>query len=153
MSNPNLYQVAGNHYVSEYQHWDLVTRAMKNRYLEGNATKYLARWRKKNGLVDLEKGAHYLEKLMTEVHQEKRIVPMFFTGEELQMALAVEEILNFCRINEIVGREKELMLLIGTWRRYSDLKTAFEILQVVIFEEKQKAYSETPAVNPDLPQT
>ena len=63
MSNPNERQVAGNHYAGVYQHWDYVRRALENRYLEGCASKYVARCRKKNGIQDLEKAIHYLEKI------------------------------------------------------------------------------------------
>jgi hypothetical protein len=63
MSNPNERQVAGTHYAGVYQHWDYVRRALENRYLEGCASKYVARCRKKNGAQDLEKAIHYLEKI------------------------------------------------------------------------------------------
>lgn len=57
-------QVGGNHYASStgVQHWDWVT-VNEMGYLEGNATKYVSRWRKKNGLQDLEKAIHYVDKL------------------------------------------------------------------------------------------
>jgi hypothetical protein len=36
-------------------------------YFEGNVIKYVSRWRKKNGMADLEKAKHYLE-LLIELH-------------------------------------------------------------------------------------
>ena len=57
-------QVAGSHYKDlpiqpvEYIH----ANAMG--YLEGNVVKYVSRWRKKNGLADLEKAKHYIELLI-----------------------------------------------------------------------------------------
>ena len=57
-------QVAGNHYKDmpiqpvEYIH----ANAMG--YLEGNVVKYISRWRKKNGLDDLQKAKHYVELLI-----------------------------------------------------------------------------------------
>ena len=33
-------------------------------YFEGNVIKYVTRWRKKNGLADLEKARHYIELLI-----------------------------------------------------------------------------------------
>lgn len=59
----NRRQVAGNHYAATIQHWDYVLLALNGRYLEGNITKYVCRHRKKNGLQDLEKAMHYLDKL------------------------------------------------------------------------------------------
>ena len=59
----NNTQVGGSHYKdAKYQHWDF---AIDNRlgYIEGQITKYVTRWRKKNGIEDLEKAIHFLDKL------------------------------------------------------------------------------------------
>lgn len=56
-------QEGGDHYQSIYQHWDWVTDIGMG-YLAGNATKYITRWRKKNGLQDLLKARTYLEKMI-----------------------------------------------------------------------------------------
>lgn len=64
--NPNSMQVGGDHYRSEYQHWDFVQACLNGRYLEGQITKYVTRWRKKNGIEDLKKAQHYANKLLTE---------------------------------------------------------------------------------------
>ena len=69
MSKANARQVAGAHYQSALQHWDLIEMHGIG-YLEGCATKYLTRWRKKNGRQDLEKAAHYIEKLL-ELHRDE----------------------------------------------------------------------------------
>lgn len=59
-------QHGGDHYKgSAYQHWDWVSD-LKMLYLPGNASKYAFRWRKKNGMEDLEKCIHYLDKTMEE---------------------------------------------------------------------------------------
>ncbi len=56
-------QVGGEHYKSKngLQHWDLV-EMFNLGYLIGCATKYLFRWRNKNGVEDLRKAVHYIEK-------------------------------------------------------------------------------------------
>ena len=57
-------QVAGNHYKDlpiqpvEY----IYANALG--YFEGNVIKYVSRWRKKNGIADLEKAKHYIELLI-----------------------------------------------------------------------------------------
>lgn len=61
--DPNKRQVAGSHYAAPIQHWDYVILALGHRYLEGNITKYVTRHRKKNGIQDLQKALHYLDKL------------------------------------------------------------------------------------------
>lgn len=60
--NPNDTQVGGTHYAADYQHWDYVLDC-KLGYLQAQATKYLTRWRKKNGIQDLLKARHYATKL------------------------------------------------------------------------------------------
>jgi hypothetical protein len=73
----NQKQIGGDHYRAHgddtLQHWDIV-RIFDLGYLIGNATKYLFRWRNKNGIEDLRKGIHYIEKQIEElegVEQEK----------------------------------------------------------------------------------
>lgn len=66
MKSPNETQVGGSHYKSAFQHWDFVKECNLG-YLEGNITKYLGRAHKKNGVEDLKKSLHYLDKLMEDV--------------------------------------------------------------------------------------
>jgi hypothetical protein len=64
MTTPaNKQQVGGNHYKSTAQHWDYVTYTFGTGYLRAQVSKYLCRWRAKNGVQDLEKAAHFLQKL------------------------------------------------------------------------------------------
>jgi hypothetical protein len=58
---PNKMQIGGTHYRKKYQHWDWVCDTNMP-YLLGCATKYVARWRDKNGVEDLRKSMHYLAK-------------------------------------------------------------------------------------------
>lgn len=57
----NDYQVGGRHYVKHYQHWDMVCD-VKMPYLLACATKYVSRWKEKNGVQDLRKSIHYIQK-------------------------------------------------------------------------------------------
>ena len=71
MSNSaNERQVAGNHYRTEHglQHWDLVHMFGWD-YFQGQITKYLMRWKKKNGIEDLKKARHFLDKYI-ELHEQ-----------------------------------------------------------------------------------
>lgn len=43
--------------------WDAIT-AWELGYLDGSAVKYLSRWRKKGGVMDLHKAIHFIEKLI-----------------------------------------------------------------------------------------
>lgn len=70
-------QIGGDHYKSDYQHWDFVTDHNLP-YLIGCATKYVQRWRNKNGIEDLEKTKHYIEKII-----EKRIFIININSDKL----------------------------------------------------------------------
>lgn len=60
----NDIQHGGNHYKDKaIQPWDYIVSNNLG-FLEGNAVKYLSRWRKKNGVEDLKKAIHYIEKLI-----------------------------------------------------------------------------------------
>jgi len=54
-------QVGGTHYKSAIQHWDYVA-ANDLDYFQAQITKYVTRWKKKNGITDLKKAEHFLQK-------------------------------------------------------------------------------------------
>lgn len=66
IGSANDRQVGGKHYGKPIQHWDYVI-AQNLGYFEGQITKYVSRWRDKNGLEDLRKAQHFLDKLIEEV--------------------------------------------------------------------------------------
>ncbi len=65
-------QHGGNHYkkYGDLQPWDVVI-AWNLGYLEGTALKYIARWKDKNGVEDIMKAIHFLDKLI-EVEKAKQ---------------------------------------------------------------------------------
>ena len=67
----NDMQVGGVHYKQfHYETWDVI-RDWGLGYFDGNAVKYLSRWRHKGGVDDLRKAKHYIEKLIeNETHIE-----------------------------------------------------------------------------------
>lgn len=74
MKNPvnklsRSYQVGGNHYSKmKVQPWDAMESCMSDEefvgYLRGNIIKYVMRCSEKDGIQDLKKSKHYLEKLI-----------------------------------------------------------------------------------------
>jgi len=58
----NDMQVDGNHYASEYQHWDFVHDTNMG-YLQAQVVRYVTRMYKKNGEVDRQKAIHFIQKL------------------------------------------------------------------------------------------
>lgn len=60
----NAVQVGGTHYKHmRYETWDVIADWGLG-YLDGNAVKYLSRWRNKGGVEDLRKARHYIDKLI-----------------------------------------------------------------------------------------
>lgn len=54
--------------------WDYVA-ANKLGYFEGNAIKYITRWKDKNGITDLRKAIRFLEKLIEVAEAEEKAAP------------------------------------------------------------------------------
>jgi len=128
MSNSaNDIQVGGDHYRkldANYQHWDFVVDAGLG-YLEGCATKYLARHASKNGRQDLEKAAHYVQK-MIDCADQSRIRPTNgYEGAHDRVKVAVNRF-----VATVEGApEKSLVFLLATWQTVSQLRTAFSGVQ------------------------
>ena len=60
----NAIQYGGTHYkVLAIEPWDYVA-ANNLGFFEGNAIKYLTRWRDRGGVEDLKKAKHYIDKLI-----------------------------------------------------------------------------------------
>lgn len=68
MSQANKRQVGGTHYHNQIQHWDWAA-SNKLDYFQGQITKYVSRWKYKNGVEDLRKAQHFLEKYI-ELHTD-----------------------------------------------------------------------------------
>jgi len=59
---PSARQIDGNHYVErKVQPWDFIV-ANRLDFWQGNILKYITRWRDKDGVIDLKKARHYLDK-------------------------------------------------------------------------------------------
>ena len=120
------YQVGGTHYRGGgYQHWNLVLSCDLD-YLAGCSTKYIARWRKKGGLADIQKGLHYLNKL-----EESRAKP-------LARLMTVEEILRevnaFSEANKLSDLERSYVRMLSTWQTRDELNMARELLFLLLDE-------------------
>ena len=70
-SNPKEKQVGGDHYkAAGVSPWDIIEAADLD-FFEGNALKYLLRYKRKNGVEDLEKAKHYIEYLIWREQQRR----------------------------------------------------------------------------------
>lgn len=67
MANPLDIQVGGDHY-KKYKIQPVEYIVANNiPFCEGNAIKYITRWREKGGIADLEKAKHFID-LIIELH-------------------------------------------------------------------------------------
>lgn len=116
-------QVGGDHYQAEYAHWDWCAETGLG-YLEGNATKYLARFRKKQGRQDLEKASSYVQKLLA--------VPGLVPARE-RLGWSPERLAKFTRSAGLTGLpEARLIVLIDSWRTDNDLREVLLGIQELI---------------------
>ena len=68
----NEEQIGGRHYIEKaIQPWDYIVQNDMG-YLEGCIIKYVSRYKEKNGIEDLIKAAHYLEKLIEVINERNK---------------------------------------------------------------------------------
>lgn len=123
MSDPNGHQVGGDHYATALQHWDVV-EAFGIGYLEGCATKYVTRYKKKGGLEDLKKAQHYVEKL---IHLHNHGFEDYTRQEGCRYprgCVPAEVVREFCSANGLDLTEGFVILRLFTWKQESDLQSA-----------------------------
>lgn len=123
-ANANARQVGGSHYKGEgTQHWDMVAGAGLG-YFPAQITRYLCRYRLKNGQQDMQKAIHYTEKMAELVAagkldvrqlgwQERSVVLMFccsneFTREERMLILYAASARTVDELNELLVRMREV---------------------------------------------
>lgn len=84
-SGANSRQIGGDHYRNDggEQHWDRVRRLGLD-YFQAQVTKYVERCWKKNGMQDLHKALHFLEKYI-----ELNTVPVESTAVDLGTSATV----------------------------------------------------------------
>lgn len=83
MKTPYSKQVGGEHYISEIQPVQFI-KANNLNFNQGNVVKYISRYRKKNGLKDLEKVIQYT---LFEAFEE-------YPEEYLKFTKAIKELLG-----------------------------------------------------------
>jgi Protein of unknwon function (DUF3310) len=101
MVNANDIQIGGTHYQTDMQHWDWVLlMGYGYEYFTSAATKYIARHEKKNGVTDLLKAKHYVEKLLEAVNEGYVTLPGKTVWPGMQAARDAITA-QFCRANKL----------------------------------------------------
>lgn len=117
MSEVNKIQVGGDHYRSEYQHWDFI-EDWNLTYLIGCATKYVTRAYKKNGKQDLEKALHYIDKM------KERYLQGRTRSALLCAAIPTDDIYKFATDNNLTQSQTDIFELLVSWSDVNDLAHA-----------------------------
>jgi len=128
----NSYQVAGSHYNLEgtLQLWDFVS-INKLGYVEGNIVKYITRWKKKNGIQDVEKSLHYLEKLYQLLKDGILDLPMPRDPKGLDI---------YKKENELSDIEYTVFYLLFTYTTLDELYRAWVLLRYHILAPARGEY-------------
>tara|TARA_R110000823_G_scaffold65859_11_gene154524 strand:- start:286 stop:762 length:477 start_codon:yes stop_codon:yes gene_type:complete len=127
MTTTNDRQIGGEHYKhSEIQHWDWAWKARLDSF-QYPITKYVARWKNKNGFEDLDKAVHYLEKYI-EVVEDKVYVDI--RGDEKQI---FSEWSNAEKLDET---QSTICWKISSWIKVKLLADTLEILRAYIEAER-----------------
>jgi hypothetical protein len=125
-------QVGGHHYQTQ----DLAIK-FRMPYLDGCTTKHVSRWRKKLGVLDLQKGLHYLDKLIeTATYDIKRD-----NNVDVDM-----ELTRFVEANNLSHLEYQYLFILCTYRNVNALRNAHQILNKILLiameEETRKSTKE-----------
>lgn len=158
----NTIQVGGNHYRSEYQHWDFAL-ATGMGYLESAATKYITRWRtkEKGNTEGLRKAVHYLVKATENIDQiyimrEAFLKDWMKKRRSLDLSPSWErdrhdwqvwvggELERFATANNLNTDEKAITKLIACWSSKTDLLLATSYLNLMIAEVERHQNAATP---------
>lgn len=129
------------HYSASYIHWDLVARTGMG-YFEGNATKYLSRWRKKGGRADLEKALHYVEKLRGIAHTLYQPRPLPMPAEMVRGHVA-----RFAQANDLNSLEQQLIEAIACWQYVQEIDAVLRALPTAI-ETLDSQWRQAPGRTP-----
>lgn len=120
-------QVDGDHYAAEVQHWDYVDKVQAP-YLEGCASKYLVRWRQKNGLVDLKKALSYAKKRL-----EEYSILIGPTRGAIKDKILFRNFITSCNIPSF---ETSIIDKLLHWTYIGSVEEAAEMIQELIAEQE-----------------
>ena len=133
-------QVGGDHYKSDYQHWDWAVDVGLGP-LEYGATRYICRHWKKGGVEDLKKAQHFIEKIMLlecsgDYKQYKGI------SRSKRSVSFIKDMSYFAKENKLPYLEASLCEHLAKWQNSDDL---FNILSGIVFliQSSQKGVTGT----------
>jgi len=132
--NANATQVAGEHYQTEFQHWDLVATTGAG-YFEGQVSKYITRHAKKNGKQDALKALHFARKLYELASAEKVNPSQHLIENEIVLFD------DFAYLNKLTPLEGVIVRNVIQWYSLKDLNKVIQNIRRLI----DTVYPEEPA--------
>lgn len=136
----NERQVAGSHYRAGIQHWDLMAHNRVG-YFEAQITKYITRWKKKNGVQDVEKSIHYFEKLTELLNQDVLDIPVHPSIEPYLLE-------EFKVANDLGDIEYTIFYLLLTYTTMDELSRVGILLQhLLALAQETAAVKEQAGIN------
>lgn len=138
-SSANTTQIGGTHYKTAYEHWDLVL-ATGMGYFEGNLTRYITRWLKKDGIIALEKALHYVVKI-----KENAPLLRLLRPARPPEGVIEEEIKRFVRANDLGSTEYNIIWATATWQTTKDLDDLYDYIDHNIDQLKSTGAETAPA--------
>ena len=137
MSQVNKQQVGGSHYqnLQNFHHWDIVLK-LRVPYLEACSTKYVTRWRKKDGMRDLQKALGYLNKLEEYSSDNPHTLPKRIQQELPYIRAQVAEMARANGLNDI---ERAYIERLCVWTELEELAAARELLFLLMDEAEARA--------------
>ncbi len=136
-------QVGGDHYKSNYQHWDWAVDVGLGP-LEYGATRYICRHWKKDGVEDLKKAKHFVEKLM-ELNQAGCYSHYKDIPRGKRSLYFIESMSNFVKENKLPYIEARLCERLATWNTDNELFTVRVELEYLIKTSEMAAGAPAPA--------
>jgi len=124
MGIANEVQIGGDHYKAAFQHWDFIAESFGSSYFKGVVTKYVFRWRKKNGVEDLRKAHHYVEKLIE-----------LCENDEVRQPLPWADASDFCHVNNVEGIDCTIFMAVVAAQDVHALRDVEELLRRLIRHE------------------
>lgn len=133
----NEHQVGGSHYknAAGVQHWDLALK-LNLPYLEACSTKYVTRWRKKDGLRDLQKSLHYLNKLEEYRSEHLHTLPK---RDPFEIPIIQDQVAEMARANGLNALERAYIERLCVWAELEELAAARELLFLLMDEAEAHA--------------
>jgi hypothetical protein len=118
----NERQVGGDHYKSELQHWDFV-EDFEVPYLEAQVLRYVTRAYRKNGVEDLEKAVHTVEKLMDRVVNFRRQPYVYIPDVYIKV---------YCSENHLDDEQRGIITKLLQWRDMTYLVVVHSAIKQMI---------------------